>query len=110
VVGKLQEPAAPGLVAAPTGAQDFGLRVAVVSDSLRQRLGLREPGGVVINEVEPGGPADAAGLRRGDVLLEVGRQPVREPAQLDAILSRAGDGVLVLAQRGRQTLFVPLRR
>ena len=110
VVGRLEEPAAPGLAAAPPGTQDFGLRVADVSDSLRQRLGLREPGGVVISEVEPGGPADTAGLRRGDVLLEVDRQPVREPAQLDAILSQAGDGVLVLAQRGRQSLFLALRR
>ena len=110
VVSKLEEPELPELASAGGGARDYGLRVEALNLTLRQRLGLREPGGVVIAEVEPGGAADTSGLRLGDVLLEVDRQRVRDPAHLDAVLGQAQEGVLVLAQRGRHTVFVPLGR
>ena len=57
--------------------------------------------GVLVVDVAAGGPADRAGLRRGDVVLEVGRQPVNDGATLARALSRMhpGDSVLLYVHR-----------
>ncbi|GBD09040.1 hypothetical protein HRbin22_01287 [Candidatus Thermoflexus japonica] len=68
--------------------------------------------GLLILEVEPGGPADRAGLVRGDLLLEVDGEPVRSLTDLRAILGRhrPGDTVSVTVQHGdeRRTRTVTL--
>lgn len=68
--------------------------------------------GVVILDVESGGPADRAGLVRGDILLEVDGQPVGSLTDLRAILSRhrPGDTITVTVQHGdeRRTRTVTL--
>ncbi len=60
------------------------------------------PLGVVILAVEPGGPADRAGLARGDILLEINGTPVRTLADVRSVLSRhrPGDVVSVVVQHG----------
>lgn len=62
--------------------------------------------GLLILEVEPGGPADRAGLVRGDLLLEVDGELVRSLADLRAILGRhrPGDTVSVTVQHGDERL------
>lgn len=45
-------------------------------------LGLKEPRGVVIFDMERGGPAAKAGVRDGDVLLEIGGKPVASQSDL----------------------------
>ncbi len=111
VIGKLEEPERPPRVAARrSGSRDFGLRVQELTPALRQRLGVRDAGGVVVEAVEPGGSAARAGLQPGDVLLEVDRQIIRSGANLDALLALADDTALLLIQRGPETIFIPLRR
>ena len=60
--------------------------------------------------VEPGSPADKAGLRRGDVIVEVDRQPIETAAALREKLEEADPSVLILIGRGEATLFVPMKR
>jgi len=53
-----------------------GLVAQPLTPDLAEGFGLDHPGGAVVSKVYPGGPADRAGLRRGDVILEVDGQPV----------------------------------
>ena len=46
----------------------LGVRIQPVTPELAEGLGLEEPHGALIASVEPGGPADRAGLRAGDVI------------------------------------------
>ncbi|MFQ5694249.1 MAG: trypsin-like peptidase domain-containing protein, partial [Nitrospinota bacterium] len=55
----------------------LGLRVRRMSATLSRRMGLDLPGGVIITHVRDGSVARAAGLREGDVILEINRKPVR---------------------------------
>ena len=92
------------------GAGEFGINVRDLTPSMRQRLGIEREEGVVIVDVTPNGPAAQAGLRRGDVVIEVDRQPVESTSDLAKKLDAAEDRVLFLVERGDATIFVPVRR
>jgi serine protease Do len=49
----------------------LGLYGQDVTPEIAQLLGLPQPGGALVAQVEPGSPAAQAGLQRGDVILEV---------------------------------------
>ncbi|MCC7535982.1 MAG: trypsin-like peptidase domain-containing protein [Deltaproteobacteria bacterium] len=87
----------------------FGLAIAEMSPLLAQQLGdAASEGGVVITDVENGSPADRAGLRRGDVVVEADRRTTRTTSDL---LSAIGDGsALLRVRRGEGSLYTILRR
>jgi len=62
---------------APPGAKlawdRLGLRLEEIDVQQARRLGLPRPIGLLITQVDPGGPADRAGIRGGDVLYQLGR-------------------------------------
>src|SRR5262249_32623867 len=59
---------------AGSSSEDLGLAVQTLTPELAENLNLDKGlKGVVVTQVEPGGPAAEAGLRRGDVILEVNR-------------------------------------
>ena len=93
-------------------AEEFGLSAQNLTPEIAESLGLEpETKGVIVSGVEPGTPAGDAGLRRGDVILEVNRQPIEN---LDAFYAKMADrkkgkSVLLLVRRGESTLFLPLK-
>jgi serine protease Do len=92
------------------GAEALGIAVSDLDDDLRDQFGLKEAKGVVIVDVEAGSPAADAGLRPGDLVVEVDRKPVASAAELEKQVSSAGDSVLFLVRRGEGTLFVAVNR
>ena len=89
---------------------EFGLEIQELTPALAQELGVDQEQGVVVAGVAPGSPAEEAGLRRGDVIVEVDRKPIETTAQLQERLQDADQSVLVLIGRGEATLFVPMKR
>ncbi|HLL70711.1 MAG TPA: DegQ family serine endoprotease [Pyrinomonadaceae bacterium] len=66
--------------------------------------------GVVVAEVDPNGPAADAQIQRGDVIMQVNRQPVRTAAGLNEAVARAGTRpVLLLINRRGTTVFLTVR-
>jgi serine protease Do len=64
--------------------------------------------GMVVTDLVEGGPAEQAGIARGDVILEVNQQPVGKPAELGAQVEKLKDGEMALlrVRRGPQSVFV----
>ena len=62
--------------------------------------------GVVVTDVDPSSPAADAGLRKGDVIQQVNRKPVRNKAEFEAALRNAGKSPLLLVNREGNTLFL----
>lgn len=90
----------------------LGLTVRVPETAERQAIGAAH--GVIVQRVEPGGPAERAGLRIGDILLSYERQPVAGPAHLAELTGQTPVGTdvrLDLLRDGRPaTLRVMLER
>jgi serine protease Do len=90
----------------------LGLTVQTLTPDLAENLGLdRGLKGVVVTQVDPEGPGAEAGLRRGDVILEVNRQPVTDAEAYRKALQEAGEGksVLFLVRRGENTIFLAVK-
>jgi serine protease Do len=112
-VGALEEPeiAKAAATASPGGSSAFGLRVQNLTPELAEQLGLEgNANGVVVSSVEPDGPAGEAGLRRGDVIVEVDRHEVADSGALEKRLEETDDRALLLVRRGDSQLYVPLKR
>ncbi|MEU2612533.1 trypsin-like peptidase domain-containing protein [Micromonospora sp. NPDC007271] len=60
-------------------------------------------GGVRLNAVEPSGPAAAAGLRAGDVVLRLNRHPMHDPTDLVALVRKYAPGSVVTVEYRRGT-------
>jgi serine protease Do len=86
----------------------LGVSVAPLTPELAQQLGISGDEGVAVVDLVEGGPADRAGLRRGDLILEVNRRPVRKPEDVRNAVANLKEGQMVLlrVRRGDQAVFV----
>jgi serine protease Do len=60
----------------------LGMNITDVTDETREAFGLAEARGALVQSVEPGKPADKAGIRNGDVVVEVNGKPIRNNREL----------------------------
>ena len=95
-------------------ASKFGVTVRKLTPEIAERLDIPAGKGVIVQDVKPGSFADDIGLGRGDIILEVNKQPVNneeEFARVESSLKSGQDVVFLVRQRGtsRQdgTIFVP---
>ena len=70
----------------------MGVAIQEVSQSLAQSFGLDKPRGALVAAVEPGGPADKAGIKPGDVLLSVNGKAVDRSAELPPLVAAVKPG------------------
>lgn len=93
------------------GALD-GVSLEELTPEHRRTLGLgaEVQHGVVITDLEQRSPAAKAGLRPGDVLLELNRAPIDSLTKFKDLYSKATGDVLLLVQRRGGTLFVVVRK
>src|SRR5208282_4005232 len=70
------------------GKARWGLSLADLTPEVRNELQTRKSvQGAMVEEVQPGSPADNAGLQRGDVIMEVNRHAVKSSAEVAEALS-----------------------
>ena len=93
------------------GGGKLGINVEPLTPELADELRLRAgTPGVVVDSVDPAGPAGAAGIQRGDVIQEVNRQPVRSAEELRAVVDKSGGKpVLLLVNRRGDTVYLAVR-
>ncbi len=88
----------------------FGLKVAPVTPDVAKELGLSKAEGVLVEGVDPGSTAQQAGLRKGDVILEVNRQKIQDEKDYRNAMEKIkpDQSVLLLVNRGGSTFFMTL--
>jgi serine protease Do len=82
----------------------LGLAVHPLTPEEKSQSGIGN--GLVVDSVN--GPAEAAGIQPGDVVLSVNGTPVRSVGQLRSLVDHANKHVAVLVQRGDTRIFVPI--
>jgi len=94
-----------------TEKTELGLRLEELTPELAQRLGVERREGVVITAVQPGSPAAEAGLRPGDLVVEVNRQKVKRLKDVEAALAKRppAEGALFLVEREGAGRYVVLK-
>jgi serine protease Do len=86
-------------------ADALGLSIRPLAPEERSRVSTE--GNLVVDDVE--GPALAAGVRAGDIILGVNGSRVKTAEELAAASKRSGKTVALLVQRGEAQIFVPVR-
>jgi serine protease Do len=84
-------------------ASKFGVTVRGITGDLADRLNIPAGKGVVVQDVKQGSFAEDLGLNRGDVILEVNKQPVNNPddfSKLESSLKSGQDVVFLVRPRG----------
>lgn len=88
----------------------IGIEAIPLPPSLREHFGAPETAGILVSAVAAGSPAEAAGIRIGDVVYEVNGAPVASSGQLGRFVSEAGvdnPAELVLARDGARIVVEP---
>src|SRR6185369_2150525 len=109
-IAKLTDESQPKVAAESDGKGKLGLSVQPVTPPVARELGLKVKEGVLVRDVVEGGRAAEAGIRAGDVIVEVDRRPVRTIEDFKARLEQqAKDApVVMLVNRDGQTMYVAI--
>jgi serine protease Do len=84
----------------------FGLRLQNISPQDARELKLDSNRGALVADVEPGSPAARAGLRPGDVIVRVGREPIASTTDAQRELGKVparGTAFLRVLRDGQET-------
>jgi len=90
---------------------NLGLVVQEITPQIQNRLGLQDPEGVIITNVLRGSPSWNAGLRKGDIILELNRKEIKDLKDYKKIINkvRKKQTILFLVRRKNSTIYVALK-
>jgi len=84
----------------------IGADVLDIDTDIAQKLGLEDYSGVVVSYVQEDGAAFRAGIRRGDIILEVNNVAIESRAEFEELLSyrSPGDEIQVTYKRNKKII------
>lgn len=89
-----------------------GITVYDLTKEIALQLGLNSAEkGVVVVKVEPGSPADEAGLKKGDVILEINRKKINDTEdfkRITSLVKSKEEAILLYINRGGNRLYLTL--
>jgi Do/DeqQ family serine protease len=93
------------------GNERFGLTLQPLTSETAERYGLEaDDQGLLVTRVDPSSDAASAGIRQGDLIQEVNRQPVKTIAEFSSALRQSGSRpALVLIKRRNNVIYLTLK-
>jgi S1-C subfamily serine protease len=93
------------------GGEKFGLSLQILTPDAARRHGLSaEDEGLLVARVNPSGAAANAGIRQGDLIIEVNRRQVRSVPEFTAAIQQSGARpALILIKRRDSVQYLTLR-
>ncbi|HET6459858.1 MAG TPA: DegQ family serine endoprotease [Syntrophales bacterium] len=90
----------------------YGMAVQEITPDMAEHLGLKEKSGVIISQVRDGSPADDAGLKIQDIILQINKVRISSIKDLqNEIKKESQEGtILLLIKRGEMRFFVTLKK
>ena len=88
----------------------LGMSVTSLTKELEHKLDYKGEKGVVVAEVDENSVAYRRGVREGDLIVEVNRQPVTTPGEFEKAIKGSPNNVLMLVKNKDGSRFVVLRK
>ncbi len=90
----------------------LGVQIQPVTDDIAESLGVRSTDGAIVADALDSGPAKGAGIRAGDIIIEVNGRSISEPKELSEMIADMNPGeevtVTVLRDGDRRDIDVRL--
>jgi len=88
----------------------LGVGIQPLTPELGEKFGVVDGKGILVNEVFEGDPAEQAGVRSGDIIIKIGKEPVETPNQLSRVVASIGPGeqVTITVIRDNQEKSFPV--
>ncbi|MBI4595040.1 MAG: DegQ family serine endoprotease [Candidatus Tectomicrobia bacterium] len=95
----------------PSREGKWGIMAREITPEIAKGLGIKEEKGVIVTEVKENSLADKAGVRRGDIILEINRKGVKtlEEFQQRVDELKEGDYYLLLVKRGESINYLAFK-
>ena len=108
-IGELKEKGEPRVVS--EAKPKLGLTVQEITPELARNFGLSEKSGLVVVQVESNTPAAEAGMKPGDIILEIDQVEVKDIEHFNQKIQeyKKGDTILFLMKRRGSTLYLTMR-
>ena len=87
---------------------EYGFEVTALTPEIARRFNIKETSGVIVVGVVPNSKADAAGVKKGDLIIEVNRANVESVKDFKSLIDqhKNGDGINLLVKRMNAGLLV----
>jgi serine protease Do len=111
-LGELPEESAEEAQGEQGQGEDLGLELQEITPGMAKGHGLPSEKGLIVTGVDPRGPAAQAGIRRGDIILEVNQKEVKTLAEFRKIVgeTKKGEMMLFLVKRQEGALYLALEK
>ena len=111
LIEELKDDQSPEAKVAPAVEDKFGMTTQDLTPEIARGLGLAKSEGVIVSDVEPDSIAAEAGIRRGDLILEVNSAPVISVSDFKMKVGaiKANVPLLLLIKRAEGTIFLTLK-
>ena len=73
----------------------LGTTVQKITPEIANSLGIKESGGALVADVVRGSPAEKAGIKTGDVIIEFDRKEIKDSSDLPPVVARVAPGTTV---------------
>ena len=89
-------------------SQKLGVSLQPLTPQIARQLGVQGEEGVVVVDVVDGGPAQRAGVRQGDLNVDLNRQTVKKVDEVAAVVQKMkeGDMALLRVRRGDSAVYI----
>lgn len=110
-IEKLQHEETDRLPAEETSHGKWGLQLQNMNTTTASQMGIKKDYGALVVGVQPGSPAEVASIQRGDVILEVNREPIKTVEDMRAKIAKSKDknSLLLLVERNGGNIYLVLK-
>jgi serine protease Do len=86
----------------------LGVLIQQVTPELAKSFNLKDESGALVADVTPGGPAEKAGLKRGDVIIDFNGRPIKEWSELPVVVADTPVGTaakVTVVRNGKEIVY-----
>ncbi len=86
----------------------FGFKIQNITPLIASYFRLKSTEGVIVVQLEKGGPAEKAGLKRGDIIVKINDKKIKNAEDAEIAVSdiTVGDKIRIVAKRGNKILHI----